>query len=261
MKPPKPSDPEKQFIKHNNHNLAYTIEGSGQHTIVGVPGLPGSLRDFRWLAPALNDHHRFIRLDMPGYGDSQRTGYSAMTIEQRASAVHALLESLDLINVTLLSHSSGSTVAAHLACHHSERVKNLVYLAPAGPTAHYSVAALRMFGRFYSWGLTRFFMVPTTRFLFRQMGYPSYLSDDERIYTALDAGGTEFKLHADNLKKVKQASMVAWASDDRISPSKFAKALAEMVTDGPRMGFDDGGHNIQKSKAIEIADKMLEFIQ
>ena len=68
-----PSDPPAQFV---NDSLAYTDEGSGEPAIVAIPGLPGSGRDFRWLAPLLADRFRVIRIDPPGYGASPRSTVS-----------------------------------------------------------------------------------------------------------------------------------------------------------------------------------------
>lgn len=99
-----PSDPATRFV---DGDLAYTAEGSGDITIVAVPGLPGSGRDFRWLAPALSDRFRVIRVDPPGYGSSPRSRWAGMSTAERADAVGRVIDHLEVPSVALIGHSAG----------------------------------------------------------------------------------------------------------------------------------------------------------
>src|SRR5688572_26003759 len=47
--------------------FTYADEGEGP-VLLAVHGLPGSHRDFRWLASALAGRVRLVRVDMPGFG-------------------------------------------------------------------------------------------------------------------------------------------------------------------------------------------------
>lgn len=260
MTPEKPSDPLPQFMEWKGLKLSYSDEGQGDQVIVAIPGLPGSLRDFRWLAPALPKSIRFIRIALPGFGESERSGYRGMTLEERSEPVLALIQHLGLQSVSLLSHSSGSTVIAYLARQHPELVESLIYLSPAGPVAHYPVALVRFVGRFMAWRLSRGLLFPINRFLFKQLGFPSYLTDHERCYATLDAGVTRFKDHRANILAQKQPALVAWGREDKISPPKFTKALGDLIERGPRCEFEDGGHAIQKSHAVELGTAIEKFM-
>lgn len=260
MTPDKPSDPTIQYLDVNGLRLAYTIEGKGAQTLIAIPGLPGSIRDFRWLAPALPDSVRLVRVELPGFGSSERRGYRGMSLEQRAQSILPLISMLELESVVLLSHSSGSTVSAELAKTHPNLVKKAIYISPAGPKAHYPVGLVRCVGVLMAWKLTRMIMFPTNRFFFGQLGFPKYLSDHERCYATLDAGATDFKTHQKNLMAQTQPALVAWGLQDKISPPKFTKPLGEHLPPGPRLEFDDGGHTIQKSHAVEIGAAIKNFL-
>lgn len=279
MRPEQPRDPERHHItRANGLKFAYMDEvgdawqqDSGGPTLVAIPGLPGTARDFRWFSPALFDaiggpgssggeRLRLIRLDLPGYGESGRDGYHAMTIEQRAAVVLEFLDLLDLDQVILIGHSSGCTVAAELAVKHPERVSNVVFIAPPGPMPHYKLETYRWLNLLLLAAPTRTLMKPLLSFLFSRMGFPSYLSDDERIYSSLDAGVKNFTRHAHNLELLTQPTLVAWADDDRVIPPRFIEPLVARVPQGPRLHFDTGGHNLQKTRAIEIAEAMCAML-
>jgi len=73
----------------------------------------------------------------------------------------------------------------------------------------------------------------------------------------VQAGVLNFDRHAENLQTLTVPTLVAWAEDDRlIEPEIFAEQTA-LCPDGPRLGFDTGGHNIQKTRAVELADALL----
>lgn len=253
MHPDEPSDPPAAFFTLNGERLAFNDEGGGEHAVVAYPGLPGAKRDYRWLAPALSPSCRFVRIDPPGYGESTRSGYRAMTVAERAASVLALMDHLKLGPVTLLSHSSGAPVSTHIARHHPERVRACVLLAPAAPTPHYPVRLFRIVARILERRLGRVALKPVQRYFYGVAGFPKHLSDDELIYTTLDASGNAFYGYGKTLAALRVPVLIAWARDDRLIPARGFEALERLAPDGPRLRFESGGHNIQKTRATEIA--------
>jgi len=88
MTPERPHDPEPQSLGVHSLPVTHTDEGTRPPAIVLVHGLPGSVRDFRWLGAALRElapEARVVRLDMPGFGGTDVRLGGAMTIEERAA--------------------------------------------------------------------------------------------------------------------------------------------------------------------------------
>lgn len=50
--------------------ISYTDEGSGGVTIVAVHGGAGSSHDFRYMGPHILPHQRFVRVELPGAGET-----------------------------------------------------------------------------------------------------------------------------------------------------------------------------------------------
>jgi pimeloyl-ACP methyl ester carboxylesterase len=252
-----PSDPPAQFV---DGELAYTDEGSGAFTVLAVPGLPGSSRDFRWLAPALADRCRVIRIDPPGYGASPRRGWSGMSTAERAAAVRVVIERLDVAPVVLVGHSAGGAVVAHLAAHHPELVKACVMVSSTGPRPHFGRAPLQVLALLLRMPPVRGVLTPLVRRLYAAQGFPGYLSDDERMFALLDAAAFDFRDHRDNLAAMRRPTLVAWSMDDPIISASTFGQLADAVPAGPRLEFADGGHNPQKTHASGLADAIVAFV-
>jgi pimeloyl-ACP methyl ester carboxylesterase len=259
MHPDTPSDPPPEFVEYQGQKLAFTDEGKGPQVIVAVPGLPGSIRDFRWLAPALSTTFRIIRVELPGYGLSGRGGFQGMSIAERAEPVRELMNKLQIRSAQVLGHSSGGTIVAHLARHHPELVESCVFIAANGPEPHYQVRAYRALATLFNYGVGRAAMRPVLRRAYRALGFPAHLTDDELMFTTLDAAATDFSEHKKNLRAISQRSLVAWASDDNLIPPKVFEKLETAVPNGPRLRYAKGGHNLQKTRATEIANSMREF--
>src|SRR6185503_8131495 len=66
MTPERPSDPPPASGWLRPGPFGYTDEGEGA-ALVALHGLPGSARDYRWLAPEL-EGVRLVRLEQPGFG-------------------------------------------------------------------------------------------------------------------------------------------------------------------------------------------------
>lgn len=263
MRPETPHDPPRQFITHDGERLAYSDEGdlsaAPERTVVAVPGLPGSVRDFRWLAPALPSNIRLIRIEPSGFGQSTRRGYVGRRVSERAAAVLAVMDALSLSRAHLLSHSAGALVIAHLASHHQDRAQSCALVASPGPSAHYPIQVYRQLARFFRSPWTRPAMHWSQRLLYRAIGFSSALTDQERMYTTLDAAAHDFPAYVADLQSMRQPVLMAWARDDRLIPPHLSEALAPLCPQGPRLCFEVGGHNIQKTCAVEIADALERF--
>jgi pimeloyl-ACP methyl ester carboxylesterase len=85
-----------------------------------------------WLRfiPALAPRARVISYDQPGFGQSEVPGY--LDRLQRAEHPAALMEALDLRDLTVIGHSEGGFIATRLALTCPDRIRKLVIVASGG---------------------------------------------------------------------------------------------------------------------------------
>ncbi len=261
MHPDSPSDPQPRVVEVDGRAIAYTDEGSGEGpVVVAVPGLPGNARDFRWLAPALSEWSRVVRVDPPGFGATPRPGFEPISAARKADLVLGLMAELGIERAVLLGHSFGSVVAAHAAAADHRAVSHLVLLAPPGVTAHFPVGAVRVAATALQHPTGRQVLRAPLRALFRAGGFPSSLQDGEVFCASMDSGAADFPAYRRALDAARAPTLIAWAVDDRQVPPRNSAALHEHAAAGPRVAFASGGHNIQKTRALEIAAMIRAFI-
>lgn len=260
MTPEDPSLAAKQFIEWQGLPLAYTDEGSGPVAVVAVPGLPGSSRDYRWLAPVLTPQVRTVRVDPPGFGDSQRASFRPMTPIERAAMVVDLMDRIGVERAYLVGHSAGGAVVSSVAHTAPERVLAVAYVASAGVRAHFDQRIYRAFSYAYRNRITRAPLEPLQRRLYLRLGFPDWLTDDERSYSTVDAAVMDFARHGRDVAAMTMPALVAWGETDRVIPESVSLSLAEIAPQGPRLAIPDGGHNIQKSHAVELGELILAHL-
>src|SRR5512145_287687 len=117
------SDPPLREVELPQGRVAYTDEGpAGGPALIAVHGVPGSVRDFRYLAPRLTDAVRLVRVDLPGFGGSPPVDAAVRTLTGRARVVRELAEVLRLERFGVIGHSMGGGTALMAGADQPRRV-------------------------------------------------------------------------------------------------------------------------------------------
>ncbi len=262
MKPSHPSDPPLRRVELSGSiSLTYTDEGQtprdGGLTFVGLAGLPGGTRDWRWLGAELEQGARFVRLNLPGFEGSSWPDDRPMTLEERAGFISEALDALALESVFLLGHSMGGGVATAVASARPDVVRYLGLIASISTHPHYPKNLYELIARVYRVPLVWQVLLPIYRRILVMLGFSQNLEDAEITRTMLDVGATDHDAHTERLRNMETPTLVAWASDDHIIPEAFFEELADVAPKGARLRFPEGGHNIQKTQAVELAATLL----
>lgn len=258
MTGPGPSDPPRCSVELESGPLAYVDEGDPACLpVVAVHGLPGSARDFRWLAPRIAPRARFLRPDLPGFGATPASTGPDPSPEGRARAVLAFVDALGLERPVVLGHSMGGIVACAAASMRPGAFRGLALLATPGLRPH------AIFRRYPFRGLSRALALPGIGRavaillgpMFERNGFRGH-STDVMVRTMHAAGRTSFEAHAARVRALDLPTLVAWCADDRLIEADIAEQLADACPPGPRLRFDDGGHNLQKTHAAELGEAL-----
>jgi pimeloyl-ACP methyl ester carboxylesterase len=258
LTPDAPSDPPLRRAVVDGRAVAWSLEGpAGAPVLLCLPGLPGSHRDFRWLAPACLPEHRVLRLDFPGFGASEPPE-AAQDEPARAAVARAVLDEAGVERCVAVGHSVGGAVAAALATAAPDRVGALVLLASPGERPHlgFRLMPFRVAAAGLARGWSKAATLRLTRFAYVQAGFPRSLDDAAVEWTARCAARVDFAAHGARVRALAARglpTMVAWAEDDRIVEAEISRELAAIAGPGPRLRFPDGGHNLQKTRAVELA--------
>jgi pimeloyl-ACP methyl ester carboxylesterase len=255
--PRQPSDPPLRRATLDGHPITWVETGPRDASaVVMVHGLPGSHRDFRWLAPPLEQlGMRVIRLDMPGFGG---TAAAPVQLPTLAEHLRRRLDHLELERVVLLGHSYGGAPALVAASREPDRVRGLALLSSFGLRPH---AGLRSLGNTLP-TLNRALRLPIVRrpvmsavkVMFRQAGFSRGIPDHELRRSLEVVAAVDFRVINEAVKLLRASTLIAFCDDDHIVEPAIGEQLGYACPKGPRLRFETGGHNPQKVCACEIAE-------
>ena len=260
------SDPAVRVIPVLGTQVGITDEGDASHPpILLVPGVPGSARDFRYLAPQLVDRFRVIRLDMPGFASVHQTEWRDFTPTGRGRIVQAAAHSLGLHNYGLAGHSMGGGAAIHAASG-NPNVRFLVLLGSVGMRRHRGMTLPRVGAAAIRTALRvpglRDRMAQRFRREYGRMGFPSAdtISVEEMIIQMSHVAGLNFKKIGEAVQNVRCPTLAISCEDDKLVQPSIGQQIADTIG-AEHIVFETGGHNMQKTRAQEVAQAIRALSQ
>ncbi len=262
---PPTSDPAVALFEAPWGPLAYVDEGP-RHAppVVMVHGIPGSVRDFRYLAPRLVPRVRAVRVDLPGFG-----GSAAMTgdgFASRARAVIALADHLGLARFGVLGHSMGGGTALFAARLAPERVSALALVASVGVSRHRGLGRsprqFRVIAAALSIPILGPALVRMSREQYRRRGFSGAdtMTTDGLRFQLRALAATDFGAIRAALRGPLPPTLVAYARDDHLVETRVSDELAAALPAARIVAFPDGGHNLQKTRAGELAQAVAQLV-
>ncbi|OWY92251.1 Serine protease, partial [Phytophthora megakarya] len=172
----------------------------------------------------------------------------------------------DSANVFVLGHSFGGHAAVHFTGINVDEqkidIKGLALLASAGHRPHQALSPrLNDFlWKMLTSGVP--LIENASKFLVRQLYIKSFKFPDSTLPDYFTAGivrcaTADFPLFARHLEQSRSLpSFLAWAKDDALIEEKIFMDVGAVCHPGPRLAFEHGGHNVQKTKASFLADEL-----
>lgn len=261
MRPQRPSDPEVRRIAIGDGSCAYVDEGQGP-VVLALHGLPGTHRDFRWLAAALAGRVRLLRVDLPGFGETR--GPAPRTWVEIAAWVRRFAAAVIDGPCVVLGHSFGAPLATMVAADPAVGACGLAWLAPVGVRPHRLVRRLpplRLVARLARVPGLRPGVLHGWRGMMRMGGFPASVTIPDVARTLEILGAFRFEAHAAAVGALRVPVLAAWTQDDALVEPEVVRELCAAAPDGPRVGFATGGHNLQKTRAVEVAEALVGFVR
>jgi len=228
-------------------------EGDGT-PIVLVHGLPGSVRDFRWLAPHLSAHARVVRVDLPGFGGTPVASGPDPSPEGRAAFVLEVIDALKLDRPVIVGHSMGGLVAVAAVAQRPNGFRGLGLIACPGLRPHTSFKRIpRRTLHLVTHGPWAPLFRSIVRYFFALAGFRHYPSLALKR-TAACLLATSFEAHAARIRSLGIPTLAAWCADDPLVEPAILAELSEALPVGPRLCWPTGAHNPQKIHAAELAE-------
>ena len=247
----------------------YVRFGSGQKTMVMLPGVGDGLKTVRGMAVPFALLYRQLAGDFTVYVFSRRRQlYPGMTTADMAEDLNAALEALRLSGVMLVGVSQGGMIAQWLAIRHPDKVAKLVLtvtLSRPNATIREVIARWKdMAGR----GDTRGILLDTAQRSYspkrlKRMG-PAY-----RLYGSVGKPKSfdRFVIEAEScathdaygrLSDIACPTLVIGGKEDRIVTGQASEEMADRIPDCRLVLYDGLGHGLYE-EAPDFLGRVRDF--
>jgi pimeloyl-ACP methyl ester carboxylesterase len=228
-----------------------------------------SIETFNRLVPYLADRFRVIMVDQRNYGGSS-TLYEDYEIETVADEMAAVLDELDLRQVTVLGYSMGGMVAQAMARRHPGHVKQVVLGATAAkPMRKPVLDAVGMVLLRILWKVGHLEGARVSHYVLRKAGAfgPEH---DRWLWDVMLARDVDVNMRA--LRAIKRFDSRRWVGQlrapalviipvrDQIIQPNAQYELAGLLSD-PVVIELDARHEAVFTHAARIADDVVEFVE
>lgn len=240
-----------------------------------IHGFGASLHTWEPWAEVLSGTYRVIRIDLPGSGLSPPDPSGVYTDERTEQIVLALLDQLQVTQLTVIGHSIGGRIAWRMAAHHPERITRLVLIAPDGfasPGFEYGKApevpaSLKLMTQVLPRPLLRMSLVPA-------YADPETLSDrlTERYYDLMRAPGVRSALLArmqqtvlidpkPELRRISAPTLLLWGEQDAMIPFANSADYLAALPHARLAGLTGIGHLPQEEQPARGLAALQAFLR
>ncbi len=223
-----------KFVDVGGFKMHYVDVPAGENSdlppMIFIHGASGNLRDQKLaFEEPLKGRGRMIFLDRPGHGYSERGGDGMNLPGKQAEAISALMDSLKIPKAVIIGHSFGGAITAAFAVHYPEKVKGLVFLAPAthpwpgGVSWYYDVAAKPLIGYLF----TELLALPAGLMKMKD-GIKSVFSPNDPVPGYYQESGSELVLRPDVFRNNAHDVAALRANVVKLSP-RYSEIKAPTV--------------------------------
>lgn len=245
----------------NNLALEYQAEGHGP-VILCLHGWQDSLHTFDQLAPLLVARWRVVRLDLPGFGQSQLPPLD-WKLEDYAQCVQAFVQKLKLEVAVVVGHSFGGRVALKSISTHLLNPQHLVLISCAGvaprqTVRNYTFKLLAKIGKVLVFIPPFIFWRKRLRTaLYRKAG-SDYLNTGVLKDIFIRVIAEDLSVAATN---IQIPTLLIWGENDSATPLAEGRTLARLIPHATLQVIPQTSHFVHVEQPITVAKLMAEFIR
>ena len=268
-----PGEPAGRYTTIGDSRIRYSIEGSGP-TVVLVHGFASSLDVWTRLASELSKDYTVIRMDLKGFGWSDRApgDYSP---KAQSEIVWGLLDQLNVEQFDLVAHSWGSSISLQMALDRPERIRKMALYD--GWVYEEQLPAFFVWSRNPMFGPTLFRLWYKERVDDRMAMafYDPYRFVDQgfvdHVEATLDKPGTvraalaavETQRYAEvqeQYSEIAVPTLLLWGAADSVSPVWVGEKLASQLADSEIRIYGSCGHFPMIEAYGPSTNDLLDFL-
>ncbi len=243
-----------------NLAIEYRDTGAGP-VMLFLHGWQDDLRTFDALLPLLPATRRMIRVDLPGFGASEKPKES-WDLDDYARFVRDFVQKLDVSVDVLIGHSFGGRIVIKAVAEQYLQPHKIILIASAGVAKRNTMGAavIRMLAKAGKIALA----IPPLNFWKEKLKARFYRSIGSDYANAGALKGTFLKIIEEDLsasaQKIQTPTLLIWGSRDRETPLSEGQRLAQMISHSDLKVIEGAGHFVHREKPQEVASLIQKFL-
>lgn len=239
----------------------YDIQGSGK-VILLLHGWGSNMKIFDGLVASLSKDYSVVRLDLPGFGSSQKPE-GAWRIVDYAKFLKKFCSKINFSPEVLIGHSFGGRIIIKMVAQKIEEPKKIILIDSAGIKEPDSVKN-KLFMAVAKAGktVTRLPGLKKSRSKLRSRLYKSanssdYLESGEMKQIFLNAINEDL---TNDAKKVTQPTLLIWGEEDNETPLRQAHVLNKQIKNSQLEILEGGGHFVFLDLPLRTLGAIKHFL-
>ncbi len=246
---PMPASEQEGEVQVDGVKLWWASFGKGEPVLL-LHGGAGNSEHWGNQVPALAEHYRVIVVDARGHGRSTRTD-APYSYHRMAEDLVAVMDALELKQVSLVGWSDGGILGLDLAIHHPERVKKLFAFG-----ANYDLSGMKSGGGPHATFATYFSKCAADY---------SHLSPTPKDYKAFNAALSKMwraqpMFKAAELAKITAITACADGEHDEIIKQDHVRQMAKLIPQGRLVLIPKTSHFALWQKPDAFNKALLDFL-
>jgi pimeloyl-ACP methyl ester carboxylesterase len=266
-------------ININDINIHYEShvchQADPKETIILIHGYLSSVFSFRQLIPLLCDRFSVYALDLPGFGESDKSKTFSYSLANYGELIQSFMDRMGIETAALIGHSMGGQVALHAAKQSPSRVTKLILLASSGYLKPFKKRLIWLsYMPFFTWWVRRTFEQRNAWEVLKQVVYDASIIDQTMVdsYVAPMKSSSFYRamigllrehggdLTEDDLRTINVPSQLIWGRQDQIVPLAVGERLNKDLPGASLHVFDNTGHLLPEEKPQEVFEKIEAFL-
>ncbi len=205
---------------------------------------------------------RVYALDLPGHGKSDGSG--EQSIQAYAQHVLSWMEAMNFFQAVFVGHSMGGAIALTLGLEHNDQVAGLGLV---GTGARLRVAPQILEATASQTGFDNAVKM-ITQWAFGPNADPrlKILAEERMAETRPsvlhgDFVGCDLFNQMEEVQNIQRPTLVVCGEEDKLTPSRYSKYLAETIPGAQLKLIPDAGHMVMLERPSAVAKALGEFLE
>jgi pimeloyl-ACP methyl ester carboxylesterase len=239
--------------------VEYEDEGDGP-VLLFLHGWMNTLHSFDALVEQLRGKYRLVRLDLPGFGNSE-TPHEAWDVEAYAKFVQHFLEKKGIKPEALVGHSFGGRAIIKGVATGSLDAKRLVLIASAGNANRKNARNVTLWtfaklGKLFTKAFPREVQERMRGRFYAKIG-SDYANAGALSEIFLKVTQEDLSTYAEN---IQVPTLLLWGSVDTTTPLTDGKRLAKTIKNSTLRVYEGAGHVLHRERPREVAEAIRHFV-